>query len=194
MANEFYALLGRMRYITRWGLMRNSFSENIQEHSHQVAVLAHALALIRRDVLGLEGPDPDRCAVAGLYHDASEILTGDLPTPIKYYNATIQDAYKQVEQIANQHLLDLLPQQLRTAYQPYLREEDGEVEKIVKAADKLAAHIKCLEEQKAGNLEFESAAKQTMDAMRAMERPELDWFLVECLPAFTRNLDELGIM
>ena len=194
MANEFYALLGRMRYITRWGLMRNSFSENIQEHSHQVAVLAHALALIRRDVLGLESPDPDQCAVAGLYHDASEILTGDLPTPIKYYNATIQDAYKQVEQIANQQLLDLMPQQLRAAYQPYLMESDGEVEKIVKAADKLAAHIKCLEEQKAGNLEFESAAKQTMDAMRAMERPELDWFLVECLPAFTRNLDELGIM
>ena len=99
-----------------------------------------------------------------------------------------------MEQIANQQLLDLLPQQLRAAYQPYLMESDGEVEKIVKAADKLAAHIKCLEEQKAGNLEFESAAKQTMDAMRAMERPELDWFLVECLPAFTRNLDELGIM
>ena len=100
MANEFYALMGRMRYITRWGLMRNSFSENIQEHSHQVAVLAHALALIRRDILKLPTPDPDKCAVAALYHDASEILTGDLPTPIKYYNPDIKDAYKQVEKEA----------------------------------------------------------------------------------------------
>ena len=96
MANEFYALMGRMRYITRWGLMRNTFSENIQEHSHQVAVLAHALALIRRDILKLPGPDPDKCAVAALYHDASEILTGDLPTPIKYYNPDIKVAYKHV--------------------------------------------------------------------------------------------------
>ena len=93
MANEFYALMGRMRYITRWGLMRNTFSENIQEHSHQVAVLAHALALIRREILGLEGPDPERCATAALYHDCSEILTGDLPTPIKYHDPQIRTAY-----------------------------------------------------------------------------------------------------
>lgn len=194
MANEFYALLGRMRYITRWGLMRNSFSENIQEHSHQVAVLAHALALIRRDILGLSAPDPDRCAVAGLYHDSSEILTGDMPTPIKYYNSTIKNAYKQVECIANNRLLDMLPQQLRGAYKPYLLEEDKEVELIVKAADKLAAYIKCVEEQKAGNMEFESAARQSMAAMHAMQRPELEWFIAECLPAFSQNLDELGIM
>ena len=109
MANEFYALLGRMRYITRWGLMRNTFSENIQEHSHQVAVLAHALGLIRREILGLPGPDPEKCAVAALYHDASEILTGDLPTPIKYYNPSIKTAYKQVEKIAGEQLLDKLP-------------------------------------------------------------------------------------
>lgn len=192
MANEFYALLGRMRYITRWGLMRNSFSENIQEHSHQVAVLAHALALIRRDILDLPAPDPDRCAVAALYHDASEILTGDMPTPIKYYNPNIKEAYKQVERIANQHLLDLLPQQLRRAYGPYLQEEDPQIALIVKAADKLAAYIKCVEEQKAGNLEFESAARQTMATMREMKQPELEWFIAECLPAFSRNLDELG--
>ena len=106
MANEFYALMGRMRYITRWGLMRNTFSENISEHSHQVAVLAHALALIRREILGLEGPDPDRCATAALYHDASEILTGDLPTPIKYYNPQIRQAYKQVERISGEKSAD----------------------------------------------------------------------------------------
>ena len=191
MANEFYALLGRMRYITRWGLMRNTFSENIQEHSHQVAVLAHALALIRRDILHLEGPDPDKCAVAALYHDASEILTGDLPTPIKYYNPDIRTAYKEVERIAGQRLLTMLPPALRDAYAPLVLEEDGEVTAIVKAADKLSAYIKCVEEQKAGNTEFDSAATQGMQAMQAMHLPELDWFIAECLEPFSLNLDQL---
>jgi len=191
MANEFYALMGRMRYITRWGLMRNSFSENIQEHSHQTAVLAHALALIRRDILKLPTPDPDRCAVAALYHDASEILTGDLPTPIKYYNPDIKEAYKQVERIAGNRLLDMLPPELRSSYEQYVLESDEALEPFVKAADKLSAHIKCLEEQKAGNTEFDTAARQTWEAMKAMERPELDWFLDNCLPAFVLNLDQL---
>ena len=191
MANEFYALLGRMRYITRWGLMRNTFSENIAEHSHITAVLAHALALIRRDILHLDGPDPDRCAVAALYHDASEILTGDLPTPIKYYNPDIKVAYKEVERIAGNRLLDMLPKELRDSYEHLVLEDDGEVEPIVKAADKLSAHIKCLEEQKAGNTEFDSAAKQTWDSMKAMNLPELDWFLDNCLGAFALNLDQL---
>ena len=191
MANEFYALMGRRRYITRWGLMRNSFSENIQEHSHQVAVLAHALALIRRDILHLDTPDPDKCAVAALYHDASEILTGDLPTPIKYYNPDIKDAYKQVERIAGNRLLDMLPQELRASYEHYVLEDDVALEPFVKGADKLSAHIKCLEEQKAGNTEFDSAAKQTWDSMKAMNRPELDWFLDHCLPAFALNIDQL---
>ena len=191
MANEFYALMGRMRYITRWGLMRNTFSENIQEHCHQVAVLAHALALIRRDILQLPGPDPDKCAVAALYHDATEILTGDLPTPIKYYNPDMKAAYKQVEKIAGNRLLDMLPPQLRSSYAPWVLEEDEEVLPIVKAADKLSAHIKCLEEQKAGNTEFSSAVGQTLQAMEKMELPELTWFLENCLEPFTRNLDQL---
>ena len=191
MANEFYALMGRMRYITRWGLMRNTFSENIQEHSHQVAVLAHALALIRRDILHLPGPDPDKCAVAALYHDATEILTGDLPTPIKYYNPEIKAAYKHVEKVAGNRLLDMLPQQLRESYAPLVLEEDKEVLPIVKAADKLSAHIKCLEEQKAGNTEFDSAVGQTRMAMEKMDLPELAWFLENCLEPFTRNLDQL---
>ena len=190
MANEFYALLGRMRYITRWGLMRNTFSENISEHSHMTAVLAHALALIRRDILKLETPDPDRCAVAALYHDASEILTGDLPTPIKYYNPDIKAAYKQVERIAGNRLLDMLPPELRASYESYVLEDDAALEPFVKAADKLTAHIKCLEEQKAGNTEFDSAAKQTWDAMKAMALPELDWFLDNCLGPYTLNLDQ----
>ena len=191
MANEFFALMGRMRYITRWGLMRNTFSENIQEHRHQVAVLAHALALVRRDILGLPGPDPDHCAVAALYHDASEILTGDLPTPIKYHNPEIKIAYKQVERIAGEQLLTMLPEPLRESYRHLVLEDDAEVEPIIKAADKLSAHIKCLEEQKAGNTEFDSAAKQTWDAMKAMALPELGWFLEHCLAPFSMNLDEL---
>ena len=191
MANEFYALMGRMRYITRWGLMRNSFSENLSEHSYMTAVLAHALALIRREILHLDGPDPDRCAVAALYHDASEILTGDLPTPIKYYNPEIKNAYKQVERIAGNRLLDMLPPELRKCYESDVLEADEELEPIIKGADKLSAHIKCLEEQKAGNTEFDSAAKQTWEAMKAMNRPELDWFMNFCLGAFALNLDQL---
>ena len=191
MANEFYALLGRMRYITRWGLMRNTFSENIQEHSHQVAVLAHALALIRRDILKLPGADPDKCAVAALYHDASEILTGDLPTPIKYYNPNIKDAYKQVEQIAGQRLLQMLPPELVDSYAHLVLEDDPQVLPTVKAADKLSAYIKCVEEQKAGNTEFDSAANATMQAMRSMAMPELDWFIENCLEPFSLNIDQL---
>lgn len=191
MANEFYALMGRMRYITRWGLMRNSFSENIQEHSFQAAVLAHALALIRREILHLSGPDPDRCAVAAMYHDASEILTGDLPTPIKYYNSEIKSAYKQVERTAGNRLLDMLPPELRASYEHLVLEDDLKVAPIVKAADKLSAHIKCIEEQKTGNSEFDSAASQTWQAMEDMHLPELDWFLQNCLAPFGRNLDQL---
>ena len=191
MANEFYALMSRMRYITRWGLMRNTFSENIQEHSHQVAVLAHALALIRRDILHLPTPDPDRCAVAALYHDASEILTGDLPTPIKYYNPDIKAAYKQVERVAGNRLLDMLPEQLRSSYEHLVLEDDEELAPFVKGADKLSAYIKCVEEQKAGNTEFDSAAQMTMQALKDMNREEMNWFLENCLSAFSLNLDQL---
>ena len=191
MANEFYALLGRMKYITRWGLMRNTFSENIQEHSHQVAVLAHALALIKREILHLPGPEPDKCAVAALYHDASEILTGDLPTPIKYYNPEIKAAYKQVERVAGERLLEMLPEALRQYYAPLVLEEDEEIATVVKAADKLSAYIKCVEEQKGGNTEFDSAAAATMESMIAMNCPELDWFIANCLEPFRLNLDQL---
>ena len=189
--SHFFAYLSRMRFIQRWALMRNTAPENVQEHSHQVAVLAHALALIRRDILNLPAPDPDRCAVAALYHDASEILTGDLPTPIKYYNPDIKTAYKEVERIAGNRLLDMLPAELRSSYTHYVLEDDAELEPFVKAADKLSAHIKCLEEQKAGNTEFDSAAQQTLEALKAMNRPELEWFLNNCLQAFTLNLDQL---
>ena len=192
MANEFYALLSRMRHITRWGLMRNTFSENIQEHSHQVAVLAHALALIRREILHLDGPDPERCATAALYHDASEILTGDLPTPIKYHDPEIRAAYKRVERLYGERLLALLPPELRKHYEPFVLEDEPELEPIVKGADKLSAYIKCIEEQKTGNTEFDSAARQTLNAIQAMDRPELKWFIENALPAFSMSLDELN--
>ena len=188
----FYAMLSRMRYIGRWGLMHNTFSENIQEHSHQVAVLAHALALIRREVLHQPGPDPEHCAAASLFHDASEILTGDLPTPIKYDNPAIQAAYHQIEAASCQRLLDMLPPLLRESYAPLLAGGDGDTHRIVKAADKLSAHIKCIEELKAGNSEFQSAAAQTRAALDAMALPELDWFMQHCLAAFSLNLDELN--
>ena len=191
MANEFFALMGRMRNITRWGLMRNTFSENLTEHSYMTAVLAHALALIRRDILKLEGPDPDRCAVAAMYHDVSEILTGDLPTPVKYYNADIKAAYKQVERIAGNRVLDMLPQELRCCYEHDVLEDAPAVKPLGTAADKLSAHIKCLEEQKTGNTEFDFAAKQTWDAMKAMKLPELEGFLENCLTPFSMNLDQL---
>ena len=187
---QFYALVSRMRYITRWGLMRNSFPENVQEHSHMVAVLAHGLALIRRDILGLEA-DPERCATAALFHDASEILTGDLPTPVKYYNPDIKQAYKAVERVSGEKLLGMLPPELRESCAPFIFETDESTHRIVKAADKLSAHIKCMEELKAGNLEFEAAARQTRAALDQMDLPELNWFITHCLPAFERNLDEL---
>ena len=186
----FFAYLSRMRYINRWGLMRNTFQENIQEHSHMVAVLAHALAVIRRDVFGGDA-DPGLAAAAALYHDAPEILTGDLPTPIKYYNPDIRDAYKQVEAIACRKLTGMLPEKLRGLYADLLTPADPQVEELVKAADKLSAHIKCLEEEKAGNHEFCAAARQTRQALEDMHLPEVDLFLEEFLPSFRLTLDEL---
>ena len=192
MANEFYALMGRMRYITRWGLMRNTFSENIQEHSHQVAVLAHALALIRRDVLGLPGPDPDKCAAAALYHDASEILTGDLPTPIKYYNRHIHGAYKELEKNACETIVGTLPSELQKSIAPFvLADEDSEEYKLVKAADRLAAYIKCLEELRSGNGEFSKAKKSIEKDLRSRKIPEVEYFFEHFIPSFSLTLDDL---
>ena len=190
MQYKFFALISRMRYIARWGLMRNTFQENIQEHSHMVAVLAHALALIERDILGGTA-DPDRCATAALFHDASEILTGDLPTPIKYFNPEIKKAYKQVEAVSCKKLLGLLPQELQKSYEPLLFESDEEVGVIVKAADKLSAYLKCVEELTAGNSEFTQAEKQTYQALVDMKLPCLDYFMEHFLESFRLTLDEL---
>ncbi|MEA5144289.1 MAG: 5'-deoxynucleotidase [Oscillibacter sp.] len=188
--NHFFAYISRMRFINRWALMRNSYTENIQEHSHMVAVLAHALAVIRNRCFG-GTVDPGAVAVAALYHDAGEILTGDLPTPIKYYNPQIRESYKQVESVACDKLLSLLPQELRGDYAPLLREEDGEIRTLVKAADKLSAYIKCQEELKAGNLEFRRAAQQTKAALDEFRLPELTYFMEHFLDSFTLTLDEM---
>ena len=190
MANEFYALLGRMRYITRWGLMRNTFSENIAEHSHMTAVLAHALALIRNEKFGGRA-DPGAVAAAALYHDASEILTGDMPTPIKYDNPAIRRAYKDVEAVAESRLLHMRPPELQGVYAPILTPADPEVEQLVKAADKLSAYIKCVEELKAGNLEFREAAAQTRAALEGYGLPEVAYFLDTFMDSFSLSLDEL---
>ncbi|MEL4860275.1 5'-deoxynucleotidase [Pseudoflavonifractor phocaeensis] len=191
MPYNFFALIARMRYIDRWGLMRNTHTENIQEHSHMVAVLAHALAVIGKEKFGSR-VDPGQAAIAALYHDAPEILTGDLPTPVKYDNPAIRDAYKAVETVAADKLLSLLPEELRPAFGPYVREElEPELLRVVKAADKLSAHLKCLEEQKAGNAEFNQAADQTRAALEDIDLPALRYFMEEFLPGFTLTLDEL---
>ncbi len=190
---NFYALIARMKNIDRWALMRSVTRENVQEHSHMVAVLAHALAVIRRDVFGISC-DPNAAAAAALFHDAGEILTGDLPTPIKYNNPDIMAAYRQVESEAAQKLLGMLPEALRPAYAPLLAEPDPELRPLVKAADKLSAYIKCIEERRAGNDEFLQAEQKTLDALRGYDLPEVDWFLEHFIPAFELTLDELGTM
>ena len=192
MDSNFFALISRMRYIERWSLMRNSIHENIQEHSHMVAVIAHALGVIRRDVYGIPC-NPEACATVALYHDASEILTGDLPTPIKYHDEEIMSAYRRVETIASEKLLVMLPQELHAAFEPVLvGETQRELHPIVKAADKLSAYIKCIEERKAGNNEFLNAEKQTLAAIHAYNLPEAEYFIEHFIPAFEKTLDELG--
>lgn len=191
---DFFAFLSRMKYIDRWSLMRSTERENIQEHSHMVAVLAHALGLIRRDVLGFDC-DADALAAAALYHDAPEILTGDLPTPIKYHSRAIKSAYDEVEGFAVEKLLAELPEALRPAYQKLLT-APGRAEEyaLVKAADKLSAYIKCVEERRAGNREFLSAEASTRQKLAEMALPEVDYFLENFMSSFEKNLDELGTL
>lgn len=191
MKHHFFAYIFRMRYIARWALMRNTRTENVEEHSYEVAVLAHALTVIGRDVLGKE-LDPNAVAAAALFHDAPEIITGDMPTPIKYFNPELKTAYKQVEAVAQDKLLSMLPAELVPAYEPLVRESDPEVRRYVKAADKLAAWLKCQEELKAGNSEFARAADETMAALKAMEMEEVDWFMEKLGGAFRLTLDDLG--
>jgi len=192
MSGNFFAYLSRMKYISRWALMRSTVQENIQEHSHMTAVLAHALGLIRRDVLGIPC-DVDRLASIALFHDAPEILTGDMPTPIKYHSAEIKAAYDEVEVLAVEKLLQGLPEELRPEYRALLTAgNDPEQYALVKAADKLSAYLKCIEERRAGNREFSSAEASALKKLQEMGLPEVDYFLEHFVPAFEKDLDELG--
>ena len=189
MKSHFFAYISRMRFIQRWALMRNTAPENVQEHSHQVAVLAHALAVIRNEQFGGR-LDPGAVAVAALYHDASEILTGDMPTPIKYDNPAIRSAYQDVETVAERKLLQMLPPELQGVYEPILTEADPEIRQVVKAADKLSAYIKCVEERRSGNRDFSKAEQTITKAIQEMGLPEADYFMEEFLPSYGLTIEE----
>ena len=187
-------MLARMKYIDRWGLMNNTKTENISEHSLQTAMFAHLLALIHNKN-SEDKINAERAAVLGMYHDATEIITGDMPTPVKYYNPEIISSYKEVERIAGEKLVSMLPAELQDEYGDIIllkNKEDEELYKYVKAADKLSAYIKCIEERKAGNNEFISAEKQTRAILDASPLPEVKYFLDKFIPAFELTLDELG--
>lgn len=191
MMNRFFAMISRMKYIDRWGLMNNTKTENISEHSLETAILAHALVNIANVRLN-EHLDADKAAVIAMFHDASEIITGDMPTPIKYYNPEIKNAYKTVEKVAEQRLLSMLPEDLQAVYRPVISNEDAVLERYVKAADKLSALIKCIEEVRMGNNEFLKAKESTEKAIEQMELPALKVFMEECIPSYYLTLDELG--
>ena len=195
MEYNFFATIARMKYINRWALMRNTREENLSEHSLDVSMIAHALCVIG-NVRYDKKLDADYAAVTGLYHDASEIITGDMPTPIKYYNQDIKEAYKTIEERANKKLLGQLPEDIRDAYVDiFFKTKDKEYEwKLVKAADKLSALIKCMEEEKTGNREFLKAKETIGSAVERLSNqlPEVKDFVVEFIPAFAKTLDELN--
>jgi 5'-deoxynucleotidase len=193
MLSHFFAYLSRMKFIRRWGLMHSTYPENIQEHSLRVALVAHALAIIRNRVCG-GSINPDRTAALALYHDASEVLTGDLPTPVKYFNPDIKIAYRAIEAAAAKKLLTMIPPELREDYRAFLShdEMDREHRELVKAADKLCAYLKCLEELSAGNQEFRQAERALKASVEEINLPEVRYFLETFVPSFTLTLDELG--
>lgn len=188
--HHFFALLSRMKYIDRWALMRNTSRENISQHSQEVAMLAHALAVLGNCYLG-KNYNVERAALLGLYHDATEIITGDMPTPVKYHNPRLRDAYKSLEAETAEKLLDTLPPAMRPYYAPLFAEADPALAKLVKAADKLSAYIKCLEEEKSGNHEFLSAKASIRTALAAAEVEEVDLFFTHFMDAYGKTLDEL---
>ncbi len=192
--SHYFAYLARMKFIHRWGLMRNTRTENIQEHSLQVAMIAHALAVLENERLGRDAIDPDRTALLAVYHDAEEVITGDLPTPVKYFNPQVRDAVDGLEVVAKRKLLGLLPEELRSSFEPlyFARPEDAPAWKMVKLADKLCAYLKCLEEAKAGNREFERAEESIRRDLDALGEPVVDAFLTTFVPSFRLTLDELN--
>jgi len=192
MENNFFAMISRLKWIDRWALMKNATNENLSEHSLEVAMIAHALCVIGNRRLGkkLNG---ERAALIGMYHDATEIITGDMPTPVKYYNDEIRHVYKDIEKEAQRRLISLLPDDMKDEYDSIFSpgEELSYEKRLVKGADKLSAYIKCIEEEKAGNREFLSAEESTLRSLRKMELPEVDIFIEECIPGYRKTLDEL---
>ncbi len=188
---SFFAMLSRMKYINRWGLMRNTITENISEHSLEVSIIAHALAVINNVYFG-GTINPDRAAVYAIFHDAPEIITGDLPTPVKYFAPEIREAYKTVEDTAIDKLLNSLPEELRPVYGRILKEENQEPEyrRLVKAADKISAFIKCVEEKRMGNRDFEQAEQATVQAVRELHLQEADYFIEHFMDSYSLTLDE----
>lgn len=191
MNSSFFAMVNRMKLIDRWALMRNTAKENIAEHSHSVAVIAHALALIGNKKFG-KSYNASRAALLALYHDTTEVITGDMPTPVKYYNDDIKNVYKDIEHIAGERLLDMLPEDFRDDYRPFFdaEESDKELWALVKAADKISALIKCIEEHRMGNLEFEIALKAQEEKINSIDLPEVKYFSEHFLPAYYLTLDE----
>lgn len=190
--SHFFAYLARMKYIQRWSLMRNVSAENIQEHSLQVAMVAHVLALVRNRKFG-GAVDTSRVVMLALYHDVGEVITGDLATPIKYFNPSIKSAYDQIDVVARDKLLDMLPPELRDEYDGLLNADESTEEwKVVKAADRICAYLKCVEELKAGNREFSKAEKAVENAVRALDMPEVMYFMKTFVPSFSLTLDELN--
>ena len=189
---SFFAMMARMKNIERWALMRNSVRENISEHSLEVAMLAHGLAIIANEKCGQE-LDPNEVALMGIYHDANEIITGDMPTPVKYFDDDIMEAYKRVEDVASRTMVDKLPDYMKKYYEPVFFQKEGkEYEwRIVKAADKLSALIKCKQELGSGNQEFKTACETTKEALHKMQMKEVEIFIEEFLPAYDKTLDEL---
>ncbi len=190
--SPFFAMMSRMKYINRWALMRNSYPENISEHSLEVSMIAHALALISNKQFNGK-LNAERAAVIGMYHDCTEIITGDMPTPIKYYNTDTKEAYKNVEKQATKELLSMLPDYLRKEYESILFPQEGEeyLWKLVKAADRISAYIKCIEEEKAGNREFASAKASIYGKLKEMDLPEVRVFFTDFVASYKKTLDEL---
>ena len=191
MKHHFFAYVSRLRYIRRWGLMRSVMPENDAEHSLQVAMIAHAIAIMGRDHYGRK-VDPEHVLALGVYHDVSEVITGDMPTPVKYQTDELRKSYKDVERMANDRLLSMLPDGMRTAYEPYLSVPEDYDRQILKAADSISAYLKCLEEKRAGNREFDAAGESIKAALDQIGLPEVQDFIREFVPSFELSLDELN--
>ena len=189
MSYPFFAYLSRLKLIRRWSLMRNTVPENDAEHSLQVAMIAHAIAVIARDRYGKQ-VNPEHVLSLAVYHDATEVMTGDLPTPVKYHNDELRGAYHRLESLSADRLLALLPEDLQPAFTPYMKQESGYEHTLVKAADRISAYIKCMEEQRAGNREFDYAAENVRKSIASIDLPEVRDFLTDFLPAFDMTPDE----